>query len=116
MSRSSPYPAPGRLRHGTSQQDITLGDVLKAHDDADLNLLPATSKPNTIIDAAPKDSKNKKHKSQADFNKYPLPSRLRRGTSQQDIDTSMLDLDLHSQGASGASEPSVSAHRGNRLQ
>ena len=112
MSRSNPYPAPSRLRHGSSQQNITLDDVLQAHEDVDKTKFAAAG--------FVKDSNSTpyagKIKAQADDHyysksKYPPPSRLRRGTSQQDIDVSMLDFgessssDVHSNSQDAAAKP-----------
>ena len=73
-----------------------LEDVLKQCD--------AMSNKTFTDHAAPKTSKSKQYnlQTQADARRfdYPLPSRLRRGTSQQDIDTSVLGLEEHSQNSS----------------
>ena len=67
MVRSSPYPvAPGRLRHGTSQQDITLDDVFRSYQAGDV-----------VASCSGGEAKPK----------------LIRSTSKENIDTSMLCAD-----------------------
>ena len=105
MSRSSPYPAPGRLRHGTSQQDISLDDILKCQEAVAADPLPSKMVAPDISSGTTSKQNHGAHLASDRNLKYALPSRLRRGTSQQDIDISMI-IDISEPSQSGPSASS----------